>query len=81
MRLFIQNYYAMIVMFVLSIAISSPAFAETPATFDLLDVNQDGLISKSEAGGMEGLSSEFDKVDVNKDGKLDKSEFAAFVSK
>jgi hypothetical protein len=49
--------------------------APTPQ-FEQADRNKDGLVDKSEAGVVPGLSANFERADRNKDGKLDKEEFA-----
>lgn len=72
--------------------VAAPAFAQstapadggksdTQASFEVLDANRDGGISKDEAAGMKGLSESFDKIDANKDGKLDPKEFGKAVGK
>ena len=49
--------------------------APTPQ-FEQADRNKDGLVDKSEAGVVPGLSANFERADRSKDGKLDKEEFA-----
>lgn len=49
--------------------------ADSP-DFDRTDRNRDGIVDKSEAGGVPGLSANFERADRNKDGKLDRGEFA-----
>jgi len=44
-------------------------------SFEECDRNGDGLLDKSEAGAVPGLSANFERVDRNKDGKLDREEF------
>jgi hypothetical protein len=51
------------------------ATVEHPS-FEQLDRNKDGVIDKSEAGGMPGLSALFERADRSKDGKLDPEEYA-----
>jgi hypothetical protein len=51
------------------------ATVEHPS-FEQLDRNKDGVIDKSEAGGMPGLSALFERADRSKDGKLDAEEYA-----
>jgi hypothetical protein len=46
-----------------------PGFAQA-------DRNKDGLVDKSEAGIVPGLSANFERADSNRDGKLDEVEFA-----
>lgn len=43
--------------------------------FEQADRNQDGLLDKSEAGVVPGLSANFERADRNRDGKLDRAEF------
>ena len=63
-----------------------PATTRAPAsggkvTFESLDVNSDGKISKTEAEAQPDLAKEFGKLDKNKDGMLDQTEFRAHKSK
>jgi hypothetical protein len=51
------------------------ATVEHPS-FEQLDRNKDGVVDKSEAGGMPGLSAMFERADRSKDGKLDPEEYA-----
>lgn len=44
--------------------------------FEQADRNRDGLVDKSEAGVVPGLSANFERADRNRDGKLDPEEFA-----
>lgn len=46
-----------------------------PPSFDELDKDNDGVLSRSEALGLPGLAAEFDKVDVDQDGKLSRFEY------
>ena len=55
--------------------------AEVPKTFDELDTDHDGYISKSEAQNTKDLSKDWAKADKDKNDKLDVSEFSAFESK
>jgi hypothetical protein len=54
---------------------SSPAAADAP-DFERADRNKDGLVDKSEAGVVPGLSANFERADRSKDGFLDREEFA-----
>jgi hypothetical protein len=47
----------------------------SPPDFQQADRNHDGLVDKSEAGAVPGLSANFERADANKDGKLDRDEF------
>ena len=44
--------------------------------FEKADRNKDGVVDKSEAGVVPGLSANFERADLNRDGKLDADEFA-----
>jgi hypothetical protein len=44
--------------------------------FERADRNKDGIVDKSEAGVVPGLSANFERADGNKDGKLDREEYA-----
>lgn len=61
-------------------ATRSPAAAARPATeypgFAQADRNKDGVVDKSEAGVVPGLSANFERADSSRDGKLDEVEFA-----
>ncbi len=45
-------------------------------SFEEADGNKDGVVDKSEARVVPGLSANFERADRDKDGKLDKAEFA-----
>ena len=60
---------------------AKPAGNDAAAQMKGLDTDDNGLISKEEAGKMKGLSEVFDVADKDKDGTLDASELAAAVSK
>jgi hypothetical protein len=62
-----------LILVVLSLA-SGMAFAQAH-TFEDLDTDKNGSLSKEEAAAMEGL--DFDKADTNKDGALSKEEHDA----
>jgi hypothetical protein len=47
------------------------------ATFQDLDANHDGQISRDEAKKSSEVNNKFDQADANKDGKLDAAEFSA----
>jgi len=57
------------------------SLAATPVpTFEDLDVNSDGYISKQEAKAYKDLTKKWEKVDTNKDGRADIDEFTRFES-
>jgi hypothetical protein len=61
-------------------AVSGFAWAGTAAdksSFEALDTNHDGQISRDEAKKSADVSKKFVQADTNQDGKLDAAEFAA----
>lgn len=51
----------------------------TPAeTFNRLDVNKDGNLSKTELSSEPALKEDWARIDTNNDGQLDQSEFSMF---
>ena len=48
------------------------------ADFDLMDGDQDGVITPAEAASNATLSAEFEILDSNNDGKLGKAELAGW---
>lgn len=61
-------------------AVSGFAWAGTAAdkpSFEALDTNHDGQISRDEAKKSPEVSKNFVKADTNHDGKLDAAEFSA----
>jgi hypothetical protein len=48
------------------------------SSFNTLDANHDGTISKEEAQADASLAKSWDKADANSDGKIEESEFARF---
>jgi hypothetical protein len=56
----------------------SASGSSSTAAFAKLDKDQDGMISKSEAGKDSKLKEGFKTADTSKDGKLDPAEFAEF---
>lgn len=65
---------AMVVSILMAFAASA---ATTKPTFDELDTNKDGKLSKDEAAKVESL--DFAKADVNKDGVIDRAEYEIAV--
>jgi len=59
-----------------AIAVSSAVYAGE--TFNQVDTDQDGAISKAEAASVPALTDLWDTYDSNTDGKLDEAEFARF---
>ena len=67
-------------------ALSFAAFAQTPpsspepsqqsqgSSFESLDTNSDGRISKAEAEGNAGVKAQFSSYDLNGDGFIERSE-------
>ena len=53
---------------------------DATAQMQALDPDNDGTLTKVEAGKMKGLAEGFDAADKNKDGLLDATEFAAALA-
>jgi EF hand len=53
---------------------------DATAQLKTLDTDNDGTLTKAEAGKMKGMAEGFDAADKNKDGKLDAAEFTAAMS-
>ncbi|MBS3796981.1 MULTISPECIES: EF-hand domain-containing protein [unclassified Pseudoalteromonas] len=58
------------------LASSSTAFAGTGATFESLDVDGNGSISKEEASADAEVMAKFDELDIDGNGELSPEEFA-----
>jgi hyperosmotically inducible periplasmic protein len=56
-------------------ALSVTSAAAFAATFQELDSNADGLISKNEVSAIHGYDAAFSEADDNRDGRLDADEF------
>ena len=82
-RLLIAGAAAVLLPFAGAMAQSPDAAtqAEQPsqkgATFESLDTNSDGKISKAEAAANESVSAQFSKYDQNGDGFIERSEVNA----
>lgn len=51
------------------------------ATFNRLDTNNDGNLSKTELSSEPALKEDWARIDANSDGQLDRSEFSMFETK
>ncbi len=60
----------------LAVVVSGAVYADT--TFNQLDADKDGAISKAEAASAPALNDLWDTYDSNEDGKLDEAEFSRF---
>lgn len=54
------------------------AMAEAPKTFDQMDSDGDGFISKSEAADRADIKQNWSQADTDRDNRLDAAEFSAF---
>lgn len=62
----------------LALGFAGAALAQDAPSFEDVDVNQDGSISREEAAAVEGL--DFSTADANQDGSLDRQEYQAATS-
>ncbi len=58
---------------------SPPPSSDPTASFQQLDKNHDGVISKGEAARDARLKRDFEKCDANRDGKIDINEYQTCV--
>jgi Ca2+-binding EF-hand superfamily protein len=60
--------------------VASLAFAEgeQAGEFDVLDKNQDGVLSAAEASNSSELSTQWTNIDADGSGSIDRAEFSAF---
>jgi hypothetical protein len=58
-------------------ASGAPRDSGTPMTFNSLDTNKDGFVSREEAKNSSALSKQFGQLDKDSDGKLSSAELAA----
>ena len=58
---------------------AQPGAQAAQPTFETADKNQDGKLSKEEAGAVKGL--DFAAADANKDSALDRQEYMAAIAK
>lgn len=71
-----------LITLVMGCALSGTAFSATTASFEELDVNQDGILSRAEidSSTADVQSVQFDVSDADKDGQLTRAEFSAAQS-
>jgi len=62
----------------LALGFAGVALAQDAPSFEEVDANQDGSISREEAAAVEGL--DFSTADANQDGSLDRQEYQAATS-
>ena len=60
---------------------TAPTAPPAQASFQKLDTNRDGALSKIEVSSDRMLQSRFDTADKNADGKLDAVEYRAAIAK
>jgi len=65
---------------VLGLGVVTALSAEEVLTFDDMDVDSDGYISRDEAKAQKSINRNWAKIDADKDGNIDISEFSAFES-
>jgi len=72
-----MKYYRSLLL-VLAFLYSVNILAEELQTFDDVDEDGDGYITKKEAKDLTEIQTNWMKADTDKDGKIDVSEFSAF---
>jgi hypothetical protein len=77
-----RQYGTLLLIPLLTMGCWSLAFAEKEAavTFDQIDTDGDGYISKEEAKVSRDITKNWKKADKDQDGHVDISEFSAFES-
>ena len=65
---------------VIEVAKKQDASTDASPVMEKLDADEDGLLNREEARGMEGLGEVFDSVDEDKDGKLSLTELSKFLA-
>ena len=72
----------LVILGVVALALASPAASAADAPgFNDLDRNNDGALSRSEAGGNAPLAARFAEVDTDRDGKLSRAEYLKTMAK
>ena len=64
--------------FCLALGVITTAIGAPVLTFEDIDINADGYISKQEAQAYKDMSTNWTKVDADKDGRADADEFSRF---
>ena len=72
-------YISTLGLYLMVVALASCAAIPAP-TFEQLDINSDGYISKDEAKAYKDMSKRWAKVDSNNDGHINIDEFTKFES-
>jgi hypothetical protein len=60
---------------------TSPGAVIFKPMFPLLDSDNDGWVSRTEAESVPDLAKHFDRYDLNRDGKLDRGEFDRYAAR
>ncbi len=60
---------------------TAPAPTQQPLTWADLDVDGNGTLSQTEAGGLQSLAQVFSEADADSDGELTPDEYKAFVAR
>lgn len=63
--------------------LSATAFAgdSMGMSFDKLDANRDGVLSRAEVESDAAMTASFEKIDTNADGQIDATEYAAVTTR
>lgn len=75
-----KHFICIVTGLVLGLGVVTALSAEEVKTFEDLDIDTNGYISKGEAMAEKSIDRNWAKVDTDKDGRIDVSEFSAFES-
>jgi hypothetical protein len=79
-RVVMKRIICTITGLILGLGVVTALSAEEVKTFEDLDINADGYISKDEAAAQKSIKRNWAKVDADKNDRIDISEFSAFES-
>ena len=75
-----KRFICIITGLVLGLGVVTALSAEEVKTFEDLDIDTNGYISKDEAMAQKSIKRNWAKVDADKNGRIDITEFSAFES-
>lgn len=75
-----KRFICIVTGLVLGLGVATALSADEVKTFEELDIDTNGYISKDEAKAQKSIDDNWAKADADKDGRIDVSEFSAFES-